>query len=772
MKPNSPYTNIPSQGNFSISAKAVKISVRGLVQGVGFRPHIYRIAQKNSIEGWVKNSTSGVQIKAIGQKDNLQNFIRDISHLAPPVAEISKIDVTGSTRNGEQGFKIVTSNGKQQEITEVSPDIAVCAECLHDMETQAYRIDYPLINCTNCGPRFSIIKALPYDRRQTTMDVFPMCKTCSAEYSNIHDRRFHAQPIACNACGPIYSLFSPEGDLIGCENLPQQAAMLIDDGKILAIKGAGGFHLACDALNAETVHRLRTGKLREGKPFAVMFPNIEALSEFAFLSTKEITALNSWRRPIALVDGKNKLPATVNAGLPRIGAVLPYMPFHYLLFRHLSTKAIILTSGNLSEEPVIINPAEAREKLGQVFDFMIDYNRDIHNRTDDSVVQHIEGNIQIIRRSRGYAPKPVALKFETEGIFATGAELKNCFCLGKGNLAIMSQHIGDLKNLETFGFFTESAARFSELFRFEPGLIATDLHPDYLTTDWSRKQGLPVEYVQHHHAHIASCMAEHQMNEKVIGLSFDGTGYGTDGHIWGSEIMLCDLADFERLGHFEYLPMPGGDKAVTEPWRMAIACLYKVYGSNLPYAALQHFDFLNPQDIEMILVALEKRINITQTSGIGRLFDAAASLLGLCHKPDFEAEGPMRLEACTTEKTSDFYPTDIDKDGVIRVNGIIDGMVSDLKRGVSKEIIATRFHNSIIEAAASAISETKVSKMPEKIVLSGGAFQNRYLLSGLSKKLKVMGFQVLTNHKVPANDGGIALGQLAVAAARRSKSCV
>ena len=772
MKPNSPYTKIPSQGNIQVSVKVVKINVRGLVQGVGFRPHIFRIALKNNIEGWVKNSTSGVQIKAIGQKDNLQNFIRDISHLAPPVAEISKIDVTGSTRNGEQGFKIVPSNGKQQEITEVSPDIAVCADCLHDMETQAYRIDYPLINCTNCGPRFSIIKALPYDRRQTTMDVFPMCKTCSAEYSNIHDRRFHAQPVACNVCGPIYSLFSPKGDLIGCENLPQQAAMLIDEGNILAIKGTGGFHLACDALNAETVNRLRTGKLREGKPFAVMLPNIETLSEFAFLSKEEITALTSWRRPIVLVAGKNKLPANVSAGLSKIGAMLPYMPFHFLLFQYLSTKAIILTSGNLSEEPVIINPAEANKKLGQVFDFMIDYNRDIHNRTDDSVVQHIEGNIQIIRRSRGYAPKSIALNFETEGIFATGAELKNCFCLGKGKLAIMSQHIGDLKNLETLSFFSESAARFSELFRFEPQLIATDLHPDYLTSSWSRKQGLPVEFVQHHHAHIASCMAEHGLDEKVIGISFDGTGYGTDGHIWGSEIMLCDLADFERLGHFEYLPMPGGDKAVSEPWRMALACLYTVYGSNLPYAALKHFDFLNPQDIEMILVALEKRINITQTSGIGRLFDAAASLLGLCHKPGFEAEGPMRLEACATEKTSDFYPTAIDRDGIIRVTGIIDGMVSDLKRGVSKEIIATRFHNSIIEAAASAISETKVSKMPEKVVLSGGAFQNRYLLSGLSKKLKVTGFQVFTNHKVPANDGGIALGQLAVAAARRSKSCV
>lgn len=772
MKPNSPYTEIPSQGNIPNSPKGVKISVRGLVQGVGFRPHIYRIAIKNNIEGWVKNSTIGVQIKAIGEKENLENFIRDISNLAPPVADISAINVAYASLNGENGFKIIPSSGRKQEITEVSPDIAVCGDCLHDMEIQNHRVDYPLINCTNCGPRFSIIKALPYDRRQTTMDIFPMCKTCSAEYSDIQDRRFHAQPVACNACGPVYSLFSTEGNLINGENLPLQAARLIDEGKILAIKGTGGFHLACDALNAETVNRLRTGKLREGKPFAVMFPNIETLSEFASLHAEEIKALTSWRRPIVLVDEKNKLPATVNAGLSRIGAVLPYMPFHYLLFRYLSTKAIILTSGNLSEEPVIINPAVANEKLGQVFDFMIDYNREIQNRTDDSVVQHIDGNIQIIRRSRGYAPKPIALNFETEGIFASGAELKNCFCLGKGKLAIMSQHIGDLKNLETFSFFSESAERFSKLFRFEPQLIATDLHPDYLTTDWSRKQGLPVEYVQHHHAHIASCMAEHGLDEKVIGLSFDGTGYGTDGHIWGSEIMLCDLVGFERLGHFEYLPMPGGDKAVKEPWRMALACLYTVYGRNIPIDALKHFEFLNPKDYEMILAALEKNINITLTSGIGRLFDAAASLLGLCHKPAFEAEGPIRLEACATDKTIDFYPTTIDNGSIIRVNGIIDGIVSDLKKGVRKEMISTRFHNSIIEATVSSITETKGSKIPEKVLLSGGAFQNRYLLSGFRKKLGALGFQVFTNQKVPANDGGIALGQLAVAAARRNKPCV
>ncbi|MEE4176379.1 MAG: carbamoyltransferase HypF [Bacteroides sp.] len=766
------YKNIAVPIKTSYPENAFEINVKGLVQGVGFRPHIYRIALNNKITGWVKNSTIGVQIKAIGNEDHLEKFIRDISLLAPPVAEISEVQVIVSSPNGEKGFHIIPSSGKKEEITEVSPDIAVCADCLKDLENQNHRIDYPLINCTNCGPRFSIIKALPYDRPQTTMAAFPMCSKCSDEYSNIHNRRFHAQPVACNACGPVYSLYSPAGEKIECKNLIREAARILDEGKILAIKGTGGFHLACDALNSETVNRLRTGKLREGKPFAIMFSSIETLSEFASLKLEEKTSITSWQRPIVLVDGKNNLQGTVNAGLTRIGAFLPYMPFQYLLFRHLSTKAIIFTSGNLSEEPVIIDPKVALRKLGQGFDFLIDYNRDIYNRTDDSVVQHIDGNIQIIRRSRGFVPKPITLEFDAEGIFATGAELKNCFCLGKGNLAIMSQHIGDLKNMETFNFFAESLSRFSGLFRFKPLLIATDMHPDYMTSFWSKQQGLPVEVVQHHHAHIASCLAEHHIREKVIGLSFDGTGYGTDGHIWGSEIMLCDLCSFERLGHFEYLPMPGGDKAVEEPWRMALACLFLTYGESIPDQVKNILNFIEPSKLDLVMTALKNNINISRSSGIGRLFDAAASLLGLCNKPNFEAEGPMRLEDCATEKTLDFYKTEIEKGRIIKVNGIIEGIVDDLKAGVRKEIISTRFHNSIIEATVSAIPKNLNCSMPEKIILSGGAFQNRRLLSGIREKLEAKGFQVLTNHKVPVNDGGIALGQLAVAAARRNKICV
>ncbi len=753
---------------------AIQVHITGLVQGVGFRPFIYRLAIKNQIAGWVKNTTNGVHIQAVGKWDHLNCFVREIPRYAPPVAEISNVEIIPSKTNGEQVFRILTSSESTNEITEVSPDIAICDDCLKDMQTQEHRIHYPLINCTNCGPRFSITKKIPYDRQQTTMSGFPMCDNCSAEYNNINDRRFHAQPVACNHCGPQYSLYSPQGKCINSGNLPAKAAQLIDDGNIIAIKGTGGFHLACDALNTTTVNRLRSSKLREGKPFAVMFPSLKTLGEFAHLNQSEEKLLRSWIRPIVLLRGKNKLAPTVNAGLSSLGAILPYMPFHYLLFKHLKTKAIIFTSGNLSEEPVLIDRHQAILKLGKVFDLLIDYNRDIYNRTDDSVVQAIDNRTQIIRRSRGYAPKPIRMAMNVDGIFATGGELKNCFCIGKGNMAIMSQHIGDLKNLETFSFYDESARRTKDLFRFKTTTIATDLHPDYLTTEWSKKQDKKLEFVQHHHAHIASCLAEHQIdeNEDVIGLGFDGTGYGTDGCIWGSEIMLCNLKKFKRLGHFEYLPMPGGDKAVLEPWRMALGCLFKVFGNNIPDSALRFFNNIERANVEIVLTALENNIHITQTSGIGRLFDVVSSLLGLCQYASFEAEGPMQLEASLDHKCRSYYETSIDKNGIILVGPIIEGIINDLTKGTRVGLISARFHNTIIETTAKAIVGYQALHYPKIVVLSGGTFQNRYLLSGMIKKLGVMNMKVLTNQQVPVNDGGIALGQLAVAAARRKSLCV
>lgn len=755
--------------------KTIRVHITGLVQGVGFRPFIFRLAEKNKISGWVKNTSQGVHIQASGDSNHVNRFVREIKSHAPPAAEINNLEIIPSRTNGERVFRILKSSGSKNGITEVSPDIAVCNDCLKDMQTQSHRINYPLINCTNCGPRFSIIKNIPYDRQHTTMSDFSLCDICLKEYNDIHDRRFHAQPVACNQCGPQYSLYSPGGKRIVTDNLPAKAASFIDNGKIIAIKGTGGFHLACDALNQEAVERLRSNKLRESKPFAVLFSSLDTIREFAHVNHTEIKLLSSWTRPIVLLKGKHKLAATVNAGLPTVGAILPYMPFHYLLFKHLKTKAIILTSGNLSREPVMIDRHQAMSKLGNVFDCLIDYNRDIYNRTDDSVIQSVDNNkVQIIRRSRGFAPKPINMSLNVEGIFATGGELKNCFCIGKGNMAIMSQHIGDLKNMETLSFFEESAARTKDLFRFEPTLIATDLHPDYLTTDWSKKQNRAVTYVQHHHAHIASCLAEHHVpdNEYVIGLGFDGTGYGTDGCIWGSEIMLCNLQEFKRLGHFEYLPMPGGDKAVSEPWRMALGCLYKVFGKNIPGNALRSFNHIEQASMEIVLKALEKNIYITNTSGIGRLFDVVAFLLGICRHTSFEAEGPMRLEASLDHSCQSHYETNIEKNGIISIGPIIEGILHDVNNRISVGRISAKFHNTVIETTAKIISEYQAAATQKTVVLSGGAFQNRYLLSGMTKRLNKMELNVMTNQQVPANDGGIALGQLAVAAARMKSLCV
>jgi len=759
------------------TSRAVIIRITGLVQGVGFRPHVYRMAMNHGIEGWVNNTVNGVHIKAVGKGKDLVCFLRDVVDHAPPVAEIKELIMHPSRRNGERGFHIIASTGSGQGITDISPDIAVCSDCLNDMQEQPHRINYPLINCTNCGPRFSIIRDIPYDRLQTSMAGFTMCSRCSAEYHDILDRRFHAQPVACNICGPEYALFTPGNHQVACSNLPEEAARLIDSGLIVALKGSGGFHLVCNDLNRETVIRLRTEKLREGKPFAVMFPSTEAVREFALLTKSEELVLNSWRRPVVLLKSKKNIPEKsipeknipeeVNSGLNTIGAILPYMPFHYLMFRHLKTKAIILTSGNLSQEPIITDRWEAIKKLGNGFDFIIDYNREIVNRTDDPVVHLTGRQTQIIRRSRAYAPGPVWLAMDAEGILATGGELKNCFCIGKGNTAIMSQYIGDLKNLETFSFFCETVEKARRLFRFEPAMIATDLHPDFLTAAWSRKQELPIEYVQHHHAHIASCLAEHRLNETVVGLGFDGTGYGTDGHIWGSEIMRCNLQGFERLGHLEYLPMPGGDKAIEEPWRMALGCLYNAFGKHIPDSALSLFHGIDSKSIDMVQYALGNNINITQTSGIGRLFDAVASLLGLCHVAGFDAEGPMRLEACIDRRRRDSYPVSISKEGIISVAPVIEGILHDLRTGKPPGAISARFHNFVVEAASMAACKACQEYGIDKVVLSGGTFQNRYLLFHLSKRIKSAGMQVLVNRQVPANDGGIALGQLAVAAARK-----
>jgi len=754
--------------------KAYKIKVEGLVQGVGFRPFIYRIAHQNNIMGWVENRSDGVFIHAEGDDGSLATFKEDISSKSPEASSIFSLDTQEAVLKGYNDFTITTSKTTSGEITEVSPDIAVCDACLEDMERQPHRTGYPFINCTNCGPRFTIIRDLPYDRDKTTMEPFEMCPICIKEYKDVLDRRFHAQPVACNNCGPQYTLHPGERKITDINEILVSAAKLIGEGKILSIKGLGGFHLSCDALNEEAVIKLRSGKYREGKPFAVMFRDLASAERHVQVNKEEKELLSSWRRPIVILKNKSEgynLAPSVSHGFDTTGVVIPYMPFHYLLFEKLETDAIVLTSGNLSDEPVIINNNEALERLGKVSDATITYNREIHNRADDPVTFVVNNKPRLIRRSRGYVPNPVRTDFNVEGIFAAGAELVNCFALGKGKQAILSQHIGDLQNLETFEFYRESADRFRRLFRSEITHIALDLHPDYLSTRYALELagelGIEPIPVQHHHAHIASCMAEHSLDETVIGISFDGTGLGDDGTIWGGEILLCDLESYERFSHLEPVLLPGGDAATKNPWRTAVSYLYRTYGEDFPDMGIPFLKAIPKNEIELIVSAIKHKINAPVTTSMGRLFDAVSALTGTCTHSLFHAEAPMRLEQLVLPGIEESYPVGGEKP--VATGSLIEKIVEDILGNKDKRLIATKFHNTIIDVIFASARRARQERGIEKVALSGGTFQNRYLLENTEKKLSKEGFEVYSQEQVPSNDGGIALGQLAIAARIRNR---
>jgi len=745
------------------------ITITGLVQGVGFRPFVYRLARKYALTGLVRNTNENVLINLRADTFQLESFIHDLWEEAPPAASIRSLEWEKVADAEYPSFSIISSEDVSDRITEVSPDIAVCPGCLNDMKEQPHRIGYPFINCTNCGPRFTIVMDLPYDRSRSTMNVFPMCHRCEAEYHDSDDRRFHAQPVACNFCGPQYEYYTGGKVLTELEDILDMVSAGIDEGNIIAIKGMGGFHLACDALNEASVARLRASKRRESKPFAVMFRDAEAVAEFTMIRDRERELLNSWRRPIVILAEKKTLARSVSQGFRTIGAILPYMPLHYLLFEKLKTPVIVLTSGNLAEEPIIIDNNEALQILGPVTDGILAYNRKIHNRTDDSVAMVTGDSPMILRRSRGYVPVPVIVNLDADGIFACGAELVNSFCLGRGRQAIMSQHIGDLKNFETYDFYRESASRFMRLFRVSPSLVVHDLHPDYLSTRYARSLDKPVLAVQHHHAHIASVLAEHRMEEKVIGVSFDGTGYGTDGHTWGSEFMICDLAGFERKNHFRYMPMPGGDLVTAEPWRMALSYLYNIYGIGMESLDLEMLQVVDRKKVRHVTEMLQKSINSPLSSGSGRLFDAVSALLNICPVAGFHAEAPMRLENVIEAGEKGFYEflegTEIDFEPMFRK------IIAEMNAGISVSIISARFHNTIVRVILSTAVALRDETGIRSIVLSGGTFQNRYLLSETIAGLEQAGFLVYTNAAVPVNDGGIALGQLAVAARIKSVAC-
>lgn len=755
------------------TAHASLITIKGLVQGVGFRPYVYRLATRMGYYGRVENRTDGVLILLQENGTPVEKFIEALKNDAPSASDIESVSVEQIFCEPRYGFEIAKSKESSGGITEISPDIAVCEDCLRDMKTQAHRIGYPLINCTHCGPRFSIIRNLPYDRPNTTMAPFEMCPVCKSEYEQITDRRFHAQPVACNHCGPVYSFYE-NGKLLKITAINEiviETAKRIAHGEIIALKGTGGYHLLCDALNDSAVFNLRAMKKRDGKPLAVMFRSLNALRSFAYIGETEKNLLQSWQRPVVLLRSKGKLPPAINSGLDTLGAVLPYMPMHSLLFRALETPAMVFTSGNISEEPVVIEDAEAKVHLSGITHTFILYNRDIYNRVDDSVVKVISDKPVLIRRSRGFVPRPVKLNLEVEGILAVGAELKNTFCIGKARHAILSQHIGDLKNMETFHFFTESIERFKHLFRFQPTLIAADLHPDYLSTQYAGSQRLPVVKVQHQHAHIASCMAEHHLDEAVIGLSFDGTGLGDDGHIWGSEVMIADLNHYKRFSHMAYIPLPGGDKAVEEPWRIALALLYQAFGKDCIAYAGKIFPSVPPSQLRRITGALQKNINIACSCGLGRLFDAVAALTGLCVSPTFEAEGPMRLEAVADKRNKSSYAVII-KEGIWQLEPLVQELMKDLENKKDIGLISARLHNAVAAFAVERVIDAGKESGIKKVVLSGGSFQNRILAEKIMIPLRKKNFRTFMQSQAPPNDGGISLGQLAVAAKKRMMTCV
>ena len=747
---------------------AKNIIIKGLVQGVGFRPAIYRIALEYNLKGTVENNNAGVIINIEGYKNSVKNFIENLPLKIPKAASISHMSVIDIPIKGFNDFTIVKSSSISSEVTEVSPDIGVCDECLQDIRSQKHRINYPFTNCTNCGPRFTIIRDLPYDRQKTTMDTFPMCPVCKKEYTNIMDRRFHAQPVACNNCGPHYTMHfinnNNNKEITDIEKIIANFNNLIIDGKIIAIKGLGGYHLACDAFNSRAVRNLRLAKNREGKPFAIMAKDIETASKYLHISDEEKKLLESWRKPIVLLKIKKEITPEVSIGLDTIGLMLPYMPIHYMLFESLQTDAIVLTSGNISDEPVIISNNTALTNLGGIADAVITYNRKIHNRADDSVTAVINNKPRLIRRSRSYAPSPVETNFNTEGIFAAGAELVNCFAIGKGKNVILSQHIGDLKNMETLEFYKESVDRFSNLFRFAPTHTVIDMHPDYLSSRFAENLKIPVTKVQHHHAHIASCMAEHNISEKVIGISFDGTGLGDDGNIWGGEFLICDLINYSRYSHFEYIKQPGGDAVSNHPWRMMTAYLHHYFGKDIVNTHDFLFRDIDENELKTIITMLNNNLNTPLTSSSGRLFDAVAALINICKNASYHSEAPMQLESVARPIDESYRVTISD---TVSFKETFIEIIDDIKMNIPIEIISGKFHNTIIDVIITISEKIRAEIGINTVVLSGGTFQNRILLENTEKRLKKNGFICLTQIQTPSNDGGIALGQLAIAAKRR-----
>jgi hydrogenase maturation protein HypF len=748
-----------------------KLKVTGVVQGVGFRPFVYRLARQHHLAGWVCNTSQCVEIEIEGPPASLATFIGQLQQEAPALARIDAVVSSVARPEGLAGFAIRESRHLAATEALIPADVATCDDCLTDIANPGNRrYQYPFTNCTNCGPRFTIIREVPYDRRHTTMAAFGLCPRCRAEYEDPEDRRFHAEPTACPVCGPRVWL-EEEDRRLDHEAIPA-AARLLKNGKILAVKGLGGFHLAADARQDDAVQTLRARKGRVAKPFALMVRDLPEAERLCRLGDLEKSLLLSRERPIVVARRRRDagISAHVAPGHRYLGLMLPYTPLHFLLMEH-APAALVMTSGNLSEEPLVHDNGEARRKLAGLADAFLLHDRDIQVPCDDSVVRPVDAAAVIpLRRARGFVPGPIYLPAKSEPILGVGAEQKNTFCLAAHGVALLSQHVGDLDSVETFDYYQRAITHFKALCRQDPAIVAHDLHPLYLSTRYARGlTGVRLMGVQHHHAHIAACLAENRRTDRVIGIALDGTGYGPDGAIWGGELLVADLAGFSRAGHFAPVRLPGGEAAVKDPGRMAMAYLYELYGEDFLHPARRLGLEYSPLEERILSRQLAEGLNSPLTTSAGRLFDAVAAVLDVCRTRTYEGQPAMELEMVADEAEAGFYPATVKTTPaalILDTLAISRGVVADCLAGVAPAIIAGRFHHSLARLLADACGLIRERTGLSLVALSGGVMQNALLFTRLQRSLAALGFEVLTHTLTPPNDGSISLGQVAVAAAR------
>jgi hydrogenase maturation protein HypF len=764
---------VVTQREGAIPAERWLVRVLGIVQGVGFRPFIHRLARRHGLAGSVLNYAGGVDIEIEGPELALEAFVADLQAEKPPIALIESLATETLPVSGDPEFRILPSRDGESGPILVSPDVAICADCereLGDPADRRYR--HPFINCTNCGPRYTIIRAMPYDRPNTSMAVFPMCARCRAEYGDIDDRRFHAQPVACPDCGPTLAYREPEA---AGEAALTAAVQALREGRIVAVKGLGGFHLACDATNDASVQLLRERKGREEKPFALMAPSLDAIRTFCDVPDHALGLLTGAQKPICLLPKLASSPVapSVAPDSACLGAMLPYTPLHRLLLEEGGFTALVMTSGNLSDEPLATDNDEALRRLGHIADGFLFHDREILVGCDDSVVRPTSAGTIMMRRARGYAPFPVRLPQAQVPVLALGAHLKNTICLTKDEYAFCSQHLGDLDDAETLRFLERSVEHLASILRVEPEAIACDLHPDYLSSRHAEaladRRDLPLVAVQHHHAHIASVMAERGITDPMVGVACDGTGLGEDGTVWGCEIMVGDAAGFERKAHLAYVPLPGGDRAVREPWRMGAVYLDGAFGADFADALGIPFCSDFDRNAWRLLRALvEKGLNAPQASSAGRLFDAVAAITGVQQVCTYEGQAAMRLEASAGD-TDRVYPFDLRERGALiamEPAPTIRAIVDDMRAGRSVAEISGAFHNTFVAMLAETAARIAREAGLTRVALSGGTFQNERVLTGLCRALTEAGFEPLIHDQIPCNDGGLSLGQAVVAAAQ------